>query len=212
VVEIEVQRRRPLSKVAPVAGLGGNPLQGLVRRNLRDVGCDVGFRQVGIDRDHLIVVVELDADERAENRNTVDLLAEFNDGGPGQRHGLDAQALEFTLVVIDLRRGQRRHRGAGKGVREDALGGAFGVEIFRVACAERECGGGRTIRLQRRERAAAVFLRDVHRDGLKAARGDATRRRLPCAGLFRPFCHDCVPSMVATIELGQSILIGNRKN
>jgi hypothetical protein len=44
-----------------------------------------------------------------------------------------------------------------KGVREDALGGAFGVEIFRVACAERECGGGRTIRLQRRERAAAFF-------------------------------------------------------
>ena len=119
VVEKQIERRNAVGKLPSVAGPGGNSLQRIARRNSCDVGRKIRLRQAGIERDQFIVIIELDADQRSENRNTLDLLAEFYHPGSGQRHGLDAEAPEIALLVIDLRRAsvtasrgwQRRGRG-----------------------------------------------------------------------------------------------------
>jgi hypothetical protein len=54
---------------------------------------------------------------------------------------------------------------------EDALGGAFRVEILGQRFRDRKRGSGCSIRLERRECAATLFFGDVQRDGLEAMAG-----------------------------------------
>ena len=197
VVEIEVEHRRDFGKRTSVAGLHAGALERVLRRDLGDERRDVRRRQIGIERDGLVVLVEFDAHQRAVDRDAAEQLAEFDDPGAGQRHGLDAEAFERAYGAADGRSREGGSRTALEGVGEDALGRAFRVEILRPRGGEAIRGRAGPFGAQRREGLAAMRLRHMQRQALEprrfAARAGArffVRVFLAKVASLMPYNHD----------------------